>query len=75
MGWFWGVWICIVRNNTSRAAATIAFRATDMIVKVSIDNYLGQHHSVNVISNRLSLEQYILITVDPYLLIKAMGLQ
>ena len=75
MGWLWGIWICIVRNNTGRAAAMTAFRATDMIVKVSIDSYLGQQHSVKIISNRLSFEQYIFITVDRYLLIKSMGLQ
>ena len=46
-----------------------------MIVKVSIDNCLGQQHSVKIISNRLSLEQYIFITVDRYILMKAMGLQ
>ena len=42
MSSFWGIWIGIVRNNIVRAAVTIAFRATDMIVKVSIDSYLGQ---------------------------------
>ena len=41
MDWFWGIWIGIVRNNIVRAAATTAFRATDIIVKVSIDSYLG----------------------------------
>ena len=48
-----------------------------MIVKVSIDSYLGQQHinSLKIISDRLSFEQYIFITVDLYLLIKAMGLQ
>ena len=64
MGWFWGIRICIVRYNTGGAAATIAFRATDMIVKVSIDSYLGQQHSVKIFSNRISFEQYIFITVD-----------
>ena len=57
MGWFWGIWICVVRNNTVRAAATIAFCATDMIVKVSIHSYLGQQHRVKIISNRLSFER------------------
>ena len=75
MGWLWGMWICIARNNTGRAAATTAFRATDRIVKVSIDSYLGQQHSVKIISNRLSFEQYSFITVERYLSIKAMGLQ
>ena len=59
MDWFWGMWIGIVRNNIVRAAATTAFRATDIIVKVSIDSYLGQQHTVKIISNRLSFEQYI----------------
>ena len=64
-----------VRNNTGRAAATIAFRATVMSVKVSIDSCLGQQHCVKIFSNRLPFEKYIFITVDLYLLIKAMALQ
>ena len=55
----WGIWICIVRNSTGRAAATIASLATDMILKVSIDSYLGQQHSVKMFSNRLSIVQHI----------------
>ena len=34
-GWFQGISIGIVSNNRVRAAATIAYCATDMIVKVS----------------------------------------
>ena len=67
MGWFWGIWICIVRNNTGRAAATIAFRATDIVVKVSIDIYLGQQYGFENVSNRLSFERYIFVTVDRYI--------
>ena len=59
MAWVWGIWICIVKNNTGRAAATIAFPATEMIVTVSIDSYLGQQHSVKMFSNRLSIVQHI----------------
>ena len=75
MGWFWGISIGVVSNNRVRAAATIVYCATDMIVKVSIDNYLGHQHRVKIIPNRLSFEQYLFITVDQYLLIKAIGLQ
>ena len=74
MDWFWGIWISIVSNNTVRAAATIAYRATDMIVKLSIDGYLGQQQRENSIY-RISFEQCIFITVDRYILMKAMGLQ
>ena len=42
MRWFWGTRISVLSNNTVKAAAKTAYRATDMIVKVSIDNYLGQ---------------------------------
>ena len=73
-GWFWGIWISIVSNNTVRAAATLAYRAIDMIVKVSIDSYLDSN-SVKTISNRLSFEQHIFTTVDQYVLMKVMGLQ
>ena len=37
----------IVRNNSVRATAAIAYYATDMIVKVSIDRYLGQQQCEN----------------------------
>ena len=47
MGWFWGIWISIVSNKTVRAAATIAYRATDMIVTVSINSYLRQQQCEN----------------------------
>ena len=74
MDWFWGIWISIVSNNTVRAAATLAYRAIDMIVKVSIDSYLDSN-SVKTISNRPSFEQHIFTTVDQYVLMKVMGLQ
>ena len=58
-----------------QAAATVAIRATGMIVKVSIDRCVGQQHSMKIISNRPSFEQYIFVAVDRYLLIKAIGFQ
>ena len=70
MGWFRGTYIGIVNNNRVGAAATIAYCAIDMIVKVPIDSCLGHQHSLKVIPDRLSFEQY-LITDDRYLLIKA----
>ena len=36
---------------------------------------LEQQHSFEIVSNRLSFEQYICITVDRYIVIKAMDLQ
>ena len=64
MGWFWGISIGMVSNTTVRAAATIVYCATFMIVKVSIDSFLGHQHGVKIISNRLSFEQYLYITDD-----------
>ena len=53
-----GISIGIVSNNRVRAAATIAYCATDMIVKASLDRYLGHQHSLKIIHNRLvSFEQ------------------
>ena len=43
----------IVRNNSVRTAATIAYRAIDMIVKVSTDSYIGHRYSLKIIRNRL----------------------
>ena len=40
MGRFRGISIGVVSNSRVRAAATKAYCATDMIVKVSIDSYL-----------------------------------
>ena len=71
---FRGVSIGIVPNNRVRAAATKAYCANDMIMKVSIDSYLGHGYSLKIIRNRLSFEQY-LITIDRYLLIIATSLE
>ena len=38
---FRGISIVIISNNRVAAAATIAYCATDMIVKAYVDNYLG----------------------------------
>ena len=75
MGWFRGVSRGVVSNIRVRVAATIAYCATDVLVKVSIDSYLGYRYSLNIFPNRLSSEQYLLITIDRYLLRKAIGFQ
>ena len=41
MAFFRGISIVIISNNRVAAAATIAYCATDMIVKAYVDNYLG----------------------------------
>ena len=58
MGYFRGISIGIVSSNRVREVATIACCATDMIVKVSTDSYLGQH-SLKKVPNRLSFKQYL----------------
>ena len=75
MGWLRGVSIGIVSNNRVRAAAIIPYCATDMIVKVSTDSYLGHQHSFKIIPNRLSFKQCLFVTDDQYLLIRAIGLR
>ena len=69
MGWFWGISKGIVSNNRVSAAATKAYCATDIIVKVSIDSYLGHQHSLKVIPNRLLFEMRPLeqLVVDRWL--------
>ena len=67
MGCFRGasISIGIVGNNRVRTAATIAYCATDMVAKVSIDSYLGQHN-LQIIPKRLSFEQYYPFISDRY---------
>ena len=72
---FRGISIDIVRNNRVGTAATISYCATDMIVNVWIDSYLGPRYSLKIIRCRVSLERYLFITIDRYLSIKAVGLQ
>ena len=70
-----GLSIGIVCNNRVRAAATIAYCATDALAKVYIDRYLGHHHNLNMTPNRLSFEQYFVVVTNQYLLVKAIGVR
>ena len=74
MGWIRGISIDIVSNNRVRAAATIAFGATNILM-VPIDSYLGHRYRLKIIPNGLSFEQHIFIVIDRYLLTKAICLQ
>ena len=65
--------IGIVSNNRVKAVATIAYCATDMLAKVYIDRHLGHQHTLNMTPNRLSFKQYLYITANQYLLVKAIG--
>ena len=77
MGWFRGIPIGIENTNRTGAASTItAYFASDRIVKVSIDSYLGRQYCLKVVPNRLSYEQYLCIAIYRYVLITAIiGLQ
>ena len=55
--------------------ATIAYRPTDMLAKVSIDRYLGYQHDLIMTPNRLSFEQYLCVATYQYLLVKAIGVR
>ena len=71
-----GIWICIVTNNTGRAAATIRNLSCDRYDCEGVCRQVPwTATSCEIISSRLSFEQHIFITVDRSLLIKAIGLQ
>ena len=55
--------------------ATIAYRPTDMLAKVSIDRYLGHQLDFVMTPNRLSFEQYLIIATNQYLLVKEIGVR
>ena len=75
IGWFRGISVGIVSNNRVRAAVTIVYCGTGTIVKASLDSYLEHSHSLKMIPNRLSFEQYRFVTMDRYLMLKAIRLQ
>ena len=52
--WFRGLSIGIESNDRTGAAATVAYCASDRIVKVTIDSYHGHQKSLKVILNRPS---------------------
>ena len=50
----------IVSNNrVSRAVATIAYCATDMLAKVYIDRYLGHQHNLKMTPNKQAIVRTI----------------
>ena len=57
MGEFRGISIGTASSNRTRAAGMIAYCASDRIVKVSIESYLGLQHSLKIIINRQWYEQ------------------
>lgn len=72
----WSRWIGfgVYRNDRIRAVATIAFRATKLLVSVCIGRCPGYQQSLKFSGSRLSFDQYLYIN-NRYLLVVAIGVQ